>query len=155
ALYSQEEVRETQSQLANLDIFSFVNITFDTLGNSLNTTIFTRPNQKYQITNQLGASVTEQLPGPFISHSLRNRNLFRGLEIFEFNFRAGLEGVASATAEGGVYRSRELSTSASVIFPQFLIPFNNWSLKRFGRYNPRTRALFGYNYVNRPEYIRE
>ena len=155
ALYSQKEVRETQRQLANLDIFSFVNITFDTLGNSLNTRILTRPNQKYQITNQLGASVTEQLPGPFISHSLRNRNLFRGLEIFEFNFRAGLEGVASATTEGGVYRSRELNTSASVIFPQFLIPFNQWSLERFGRYNPRTRALIGYNYVNRPEYIRD
>ncbi len=153
--YRQTDVRETQRQLANLDIFSFVNITFDTVGNQLQTRILTRPNQKFQITNQLGASVTEQLPGPFISHSLRNRNLFRGLEIFEFNFRAGLEGVASATTEGGVYRSRELSTSASVIFPQFLIPFNNWSLKNFGRYNPRTRVLFGYNYVNRPEYTRD
>src|SRR5690606_14151538 len=155
ALYSRRDVIETQRQLANLDIFSFVNISFDTLGNSLDVDILTRPNQKYQITNQLGASLTEQLPGPFISHSLRNRNLFRGLEIFEFNFRAGLEGVASATAQGGVYRSRELATSASVIFPQFLIPFNKWSLERFGRYNPRTRALFGYNYVNRPEYVRE
>lgn len=154
-LYRQRDVRETQRQLANLDIFSFVNITFDTIGNELQTRILTRPNQKFQITNQLGASVTEQLPGPFISHSLRNRNLFRGLEIFEFNFRAGLEGVASATTEGGVYRSRELSTSASVIFPQFLIPFNKWSLQNFGRYNPRTRALFGYNYVNRPEYTRD
>jgi len=155
SLYSQKDVRETQRQLANLDIFSFVNITFDTVGNLLQTRIFTRPNQKYQITNQLGASVTEQLPGPFISHSLRNRNLFRGLEIFEFNFRAGLEGVASATTEGGVYRSQELNTSASVIFPQFLIPFNQWSLDRFGRYNPRTRVLIGYNYVNRPEYSRD
>jgi outer membrane protein insertion porin family len=155
ALYRQKDVRETQRQLANLDIFSFVNISFDTVGNQLQTRILTRPNQKFQITNQLGASVTEQLPGPFISHSLRNRNLFRGLEIFEFNFRAGLEGVTSATTEGGVYRSRELSTSASVIFPQFLIPFNNWSLRNFGRYNPRTRALFGYNYVNRPEYVRD
>lgn len=155
SLYRQKDVRETQRQLANLDIFSFVNITFDTVGNQLQTRILTRPNQKFQITNQLGASVTEQLPGPFISHSLRNRNLFRGLEIFEFNFRAGLEGVASATAESGVYRSRELSTSASVIFPQFLIPFNNWSLRNFGRYNPRTRALFGYNYIKRPEYVRD
>lgn len=154
-LYRQKDVRETQRQLANLDIFSFVNINFDTVGHELHARIFTRPNQKFQITNQLGASVTEQLPGPFISHSLRNRNLFRGLEIFEFNFRAGLEGVTSATTEGGVYRSRELNTSASVIFPQFLIPFNKWSLKNFGRYNPRTRALFGYNYVNRPEYVRD
>ncbi|WP_200979162.1 BamA/TamA family outer membrane protein [Echinicola sp. 20G] len=154
-LYNKSEVLETQRQLANLDIFRFVNIAFDTLGNNITTRIFTQPNQKYQITNQLGASITEQLPGPFFSHSLRNRNLFRGLEIFEFNFRAGLEGVVSATTAGGVYRSRELSTSASVIFPQFLFPFNQKALEQYGRYNPRTRTLIGYNYVNRPEYIRE
>lgn len=154
-LYNRNDVIETQRQLANLDIFRIVNISFDTLGTALTTKIFTRPNQKFQITNQLGASVTEQLPGPFFSHSLRNRNLFRGLEIFEFNFRAGLEGVAAATAEGGVYQSRELSASGSVIFPQFLIPFNFGTLEKFGRYNPRTRALLGYSYVNRPEYVRD
>lgn len=154
-VYNKNLVIETQRQLANLDVFRFVNISFDTLDNSITTKIFTRPNQKYQVTNQLGASVTEQLPGPFFSHSLRNRNLFRGLEIFEFNFRAGLEGVASATTEGGVYRSRELNTSGSIIFPQFLVPFNFGTLEKFGRYNPRTRVLLGYSYVNRPEYIRE
>jgi hypothetical protein len=154
-VYNKNAVIETQRQLANLDMFRFVNISFDTLGSSITTKIFTRPNQKFQITNQLGASVTEQLPGPFFSHSLRNRNLFKGLEIFEFNFRAGLEGVAAATAEGGVYQSRELSTSASIIFPQFLVPFNFGTLEKFGRYNPRTRTLLGYSFVNRPEYTRE
>jgi len=153
--YNRRDVLETQRQLANLDIFRFVNIGFDTLGNSIRARIATSPSQKYQVINQLGASVTEQLPGPFVSHSLRNRNFFGGLEIFELNFRAGLEGVASATAEGGVYRSRELNTSVSLLFPQFLFPFNTWALNQFGRYNPRTRALLGYNYVNRPEYTRE
>ncbi|PRY90503.1 BamA/TamA family outer membrane protein [Mongoliibacter ruber] len=153
-LYSRNDVIESQRQLANLDLFRFVNIAFDTIGNTLRPKIFTQPNQKYQVTNQLGASITEQLPGPFFSHSLRNRNLFRGAEIFEFFFRAGLEGVVSATGEGGVFRSRELNTSGSVIFPQFLVPFVS-TLDKFGRYNPRTRTLIGYNYVNRPEYIRE
>src|SRR5690606_34351753 len=41
-LYRQKDVRETQRQLANLDIFSFVNITFDTVGNRLQTRILTR-----------------------------------------------------------------------------------------------------------------
>jgi outer membrane protein insertion porin family len=154
-LYSRTDVIETQRQLANLDLFRFVNIAFDTLGNVLRPRIYTQPNQKYQVTNQLGASITEQVPGPFVSHSLRNRNLFRGAEIFEFFFRAGLEGVVSATGEGGVFRSRELNTSASIIFPQFLFPTRSQFLQRFGRYNPRTRTLIGYNYVNRPEYVRE
>lgn len=155
ALYNRSNVIDTQRQLANLDLFRFVNIAFDTIGNTLRPKIFTQPNQKFQITNQLGASITEQVPGPFFSHSLRNRNLFRGAEIFEFFFRAGLEGVVSATGEGGVFRSRELNTSASIIFPQFLFPFAAGSLETFGRYNPRTRTLIGYSYVNRPEYIRE
>lgn len=154
-VYKRSEVLETQRQLANLDLFRFVNIAFDTVGNILKPKIFTQPNQKYQITNQLGASITEQIPGPFFSHSLRNRNLFRGAEIFEFNFRAGLEGVVSATGEGGVFRSRELNTSASIIFPKFLLPMKVGSLEKFGRYNPRTRTLVGYNYVNRQEYTRE
>ncbi len=154
-LYNRSDVIETQRQLANLDLFRFVNISFDTLDNLLRPRIFTQPNQKYQLTNQLGASITEQVPGPFFSHSLRNRNLFRGAEVFEFFFRAGLEGVVSATGEGGVFRSRELNTSASIIFPRFLFPMNLDYLERFGRYNPRTRTLIGYNYINRPEYVRE
>lgn len=154
-LYNRTDVIETQRQLANLDLFRFVNIAFDTIGNVLRPRIFTQPNQKYQVTNQVGASITEQVPGPFFSHSLRNRNIFRGAEIFEFFFRAGLEGVVSATGEGGVFRSRELNTSASIIFPQFLYPMGINSMQRFGRYNPRTRTLIGYTYINRPEYIRE
>ena len=151
--YNRLEVLESQRQLSNLDLFRFVNISFDTVGTSLTAKIITQPNQKYQLTNQLGLSITEQLPGPFFSASLRNRNFFRAGEILEFNFRAGLEGVASATDQG-VYQSRELGTSASIIFPRFLIPFFPTSLEKYGRYNPNTRTLIGFNYTNRPEYTR-
>lgn len=152
-VYNRSNFIETQKQLSNLDLFRFINISFDTLGTSLQAKIITQPNQKYQLTNQLGLSITEQLPGPFFSASLRNRNFFRAGEILEFNFRAGLEGVASATDQG-VYQSRELGTSASVIFPRFLIPFYQSSLQKFGKYNPNTRTQLGYNYTNRPEYTR-
>jgi len=151
--YNRSDFLETQKQLSNLDLFRFINISFDTLGTSLVAKIITQPNQKYQLTNQLGLSITEQLPGPFFSASLRNRNFFRAGEILEFNFRAGLEGVASATDQG-VYQSRELGTSASVIFPRFLLPFYQSSLQKFGKYNPNTRTQLGYNYTNRPEYTR-
>ncbi len=152
-LYSREEFIETQKQLNNLDLFRFLNIGFDTLGNKLTAKVYAQPNKKYQLTNQLGLSITQQLPGPFFSTSLRNRNFFRAGEILEFNFRAGLEGVASATDQG-VYQSREVGLSASVIFPRFLIPFAPGALQKYGRYNPNTRTQFGYNYTNRPEYVR-
>ena len=151
--YSRTKAIETQRLLSNLDLFRFVNITFDTLGTSLTAKIFTQPNQKYQLTNQLGVTVTEQLPGPFFSTALRNRNFFRAGEILEFNFRAGLEGVASATGQG-VYQSNEVNTSVSVIFPRFLIPFAPRSLQKYGRFNPNSRVQFGFNHTNRPEYTR-
>jgi outer membrane protein assembly factor BamA len=151
--YNRTSAIETQRQLSNLDLFRFVNITFDTLGTSLSANIYTQPNQKYQLTNQVGLTITEQLPGPFFSTALRNRNFFRAGEILEFNFRAGLEGVASATGQG-VYQSSEVNVGMSLIFPRFLIPFAPGSLQRFGRYNPNTRVRLGYNHTNRPEYTR-
>lgn len=151
--YSRVSAIETQRQLSNLDLFRFVNIAFDTVGTSLTANIFTQPNQKFQLTNQIGMTVTEQLPGPFFSTALRNRNFFRAGEILEFNFRAGLEGVASATGQG-VYQSSELNAGMTLIFPRFLIPFAPGSLQKYGRYNPNTRVRLGYNYTNRPEYTR-
>jgi len=151
--YNRLEVLETQRLINSLDLFRFVNITFDTLNTSLTANIFTQPNQKYQLTNQLGMTITEQLPGPFFSTALRNRNLFRAGELLELNFRAGLEGVASATGQG-VYQSSEVNTSLSVIFPRFLIPFAPGTLQQFGKFTPNTRLQFGYLNTNRPEYKR-
>ena len=151
--YKRIDIIETQKQLSNLDLFRYINISFDTVGTNLTAKILTQPNQKYQLTNQLGLSITEQLPGPFFSVLLRNRNFFRAGEILEFNTRIGYEGVASATDQG-VYQSKEFGTSASVIFPRFLIPFYGKSLQKYGRYNPNTRTQLGYNYTNRPEYTR-
>ena len=151
--YNRIDALETQRLINSLDLFRFVNITFDTLGTSLSAAIYTQPNQKYQLTNQLGMTITEQLPGPFFSTALRNRNFFRAWELLELNFRAGLEGVASATGQG-VYQSSEINTSLSVIFPRFLIPFSPKTLQELGKYNPNTRVQFGYLSTNRPEYNR-
>lgn len=151
--YNRIDALETQRLINSLDLFRFVNITFDTLGTSLSAAIYTQPNQKYQLTNQLGMTITEQLPGPFFSTALRNRNFFRAGELLELNFRAGLEGVASATGQG-VYQSSEINTSLSVIFPRFLIPFSPKTLQGLGKYNPTTRVQFGYLSTNRPEYNR-
>nr|WP_091691903.1 BamA/TamA family outer membrane protein [Algoriphagus locisalis] len=151
--YRRTNIIETQKQLSNLDLFRYINISFDTVGTSLTAKILSQPNQKYQLTNQLGLSITEQLPGPFFSTVLRNRNFFRAGEILEFNARIGYEGVASATDQG-VYQSKEFGVSASVIFPRFLIPFYGKSLQKYGQYNPNTRTQLGYNYTNRPEYTR-
>lgn len=152
--YSRTQTFNTQRQLANLDNFKFVNINFDTTGGKFIANIFTNALDRYQWSNEVGVNVTQGFPGPFYNINFKKRNIFRGLENFEMNGRIGYEGVASATATANVYQSVEAGINASITFPQFLFPLKEETRYKLGRINPRTKALIGYNYTNRPEYIR-
>lgn len=152
SLYSRTNSFETQRQLANLDVFRFVNINYDTSGGRFIASIFSSPLDRYAWSNEAGVSLTQGFPGPYYSLSFKKRNIFRGLETFELTGRFGFEGVASATDAGNIYGSTEANANASITFPQFLIPFSGrWKV---GRLNPRTKFLAGYTYTDRPEYTR-
>lgn len=152
--YSREKTFSTQRQLANLDIFKFVNINYDTSGGKFVANIFTSALDRYQWSNEFGVNVTQGFPGPFYNINFKKRNIFRGLENFEMNGRIGYEGVASATETSNVYQSIEAGINASITFPQFLFPLKEEIRYSLGRINPRTKALIGYNYTDRPEYKR-
>jgi outer membrane protein insertion porin family len=154
SLYSRTSTFLTQRQLANLDIFKFVNINYDTSGGRFIANIFTSPQDRYSWTNEAGVTVTQGFPGPYYSLSFKKRNIFHGLEIFELNGRFGFEGVASATELGNIYKSTEANINTSVTFPQFLVPFVKARRFNDGRINPKTRLLAGYTYTDRPEYQR-
>ena len=153
SLYSRSNTFATQRQLANLDIFKFVNINYDTSGGKFIANIFTSPLDRYSWTNEAGVTVTQGFPGPYYSLGFKKRNIFQGLEIFELNGRFGFEGVAGAAQLGGIYKSTEANVSASVTFPQFLLPLGK-KAERLGKFNPKTRLLVGYTYTDRPEYQR-
>ena len=152
--YSRSNTFETQRQLANLDAFKFVNVNYDSSGGKFIANIFTSALDRYEWSNEIGVNVTEGFPGPFYNLNLKRRNLFGGLENFEFNGRIGIEGVASATHDLNVYKSTEAGINASITFPQFLWPFRNATQIRLGKYNPKTRLTVGYYYTDRPEYSR-
>ncbi|MFM9841133.1 MAG: hypothetical protein ACKVOQ_22900 [Cyclobacteriaceae bacterium] len=154
SLYSRTKTFSTQRQMANLDVFKFVNVNYDTSRGRFVANIFASPLDHYAWTNEAGATVTQGFPGPYISTNFKKRNLFGGLEILELNGRFGYEGVASATETGNFYQSTEANGSASLTFPKFLFPFNRAALFRYAKYNPRTRLLAGYTYTDRPEYQR-
>jgi len=156
SLYSLEKTLQTQRQLSNLDVFKFININYDTTGNSFVARIFASPLKKYQTSNEVGLNVSQGLPGPFVNSSLKVRNVFGGLEIMELSARAGIEGVPPpAGAEGeGAYRSVEAGGNLSLSFPQFIFPLPNDWKSELGALNPRTRLQTGYNYTDRREYIR-
>jgi outer membrane protein assembly factor BamA len=154
SLYSRSKTFNTQRQLANLDIFKFININYDTSGGRFITNIFASPLDRYSWTNEAGMTVTQGFPGPYFSTNFKKRNVFGGLEIIELNGRFGFEGVASATDQSNFYKSTEAGINGSIIFPQFLFPFKEGRAYQLGKYNPRTRLLAGYAYTDRPEYKR-
>lgn len=155
SLYSRSGTLNTQRQLANLGMFKFVNINYDTSAGKFIANLFSSPLNRYSLSNEAGLTVTQGYPGPYYNMSFLKRNLFGGIEIFELNGRFGFEGVASATEVGNFYRSIEAGLNASITFPQFLLPLSESAQYRFGKLNPKTKMLAGYTYSNRPEYLRE
>jgi hypothetical protein len=114
SLYSRSQTFQTQRQLANLDIFKFVNINYDTSNGKFIANIFASPLDRYSWGNEAGASVTQGFPGPYYSLNFKKRNLFGGLEIFELNGRYGIEGVASATQIGNFLTSTQANVNATI-----------------------------------------
>jgi len=152
--YSRQSTFDTQRQLANLNVFKFVNVNYDTSGGHFIANIYTSPMDRYQWSNEVGLSITQGFPGPFYNLNFLKRNIFRGLENFDLNGRIGYEGVAAATSTGSVYQSIEAGINGTITFPQFLFPLNEARRYKLGRVNPRTKIQAGYNYTNRPEYTR-
>jgi len=153
-LYSRSNTINTQRQLANLDAFKFVNISYDSSGGKFTAGIFTSPLDRYQWSNEAGVNVTQGFPGPFYNISFKKRNVFRGLESFDLNGRFGFEGVASATSDQNVYKSTSAGINASITLPQLLFPFRDATRYKLGKLNPKTKILTGYAYTDRPEYRR-
>ncbi len=152
--YSRTNTFDTQRQIANIEAFKFVNINYDTSGGKFIANIYTSALDQYQWTNEAGVNVTQGYPGPFFNTSFRKRNLFRGLETLDISARFGFEGVASITNDQNVYKSTEAGVNVSLTWPQLLIPSKEDLKYRLGKYNPKTKALFGFTYSDRPEYRR-
>ena len=149
-IYQRDKVLETQRQLAILDNFKFININFDTLDGEFIAHIFTSPADRFQSTTEAGFSVQSQgYPGPFAQLNLKNRNLFRGLEITELNSQFKLQGVNGVTQTTATYSSIQYGSELSITFPQFLSPLGKFYKKKISRFNPRTRFGLAFKHEDR------
>jgi outer membrane protein assembly factor BamA len=154
-LYSKENTLATQRELANMDIFKFVNISYDTTGGEFVANIFTSPLPKYQFSSETGLSITSYgLPGPFVSVSLKKRNIFKKLGIFEIDGRIGVEGVAAASDQDQVYSNTESGANVGLTFPQFFLPLSEDMKLKLRLFDPKTKIQFGVTYNRRPEFQR-
>lgn len=154
-LYSKENTLATQRELANMDIFKFVNISYDTTGGEFIANIFTSSLPKYQFSSETGISVNSYgLPGPFVSVSVRKRNIFKKLGIFEVDGRIGVEGGAAASNQDKVYSTVESGANIRLTFPQFFLPLSEERKLKLRLFDPKTQIKFGVTYTSRPEFER-
>ncbi len=152
--YSYALGQNTTRNLSQLEVFRTVNLTYDkdSTNQSLTANITAGSSTKYQISDEIGFSVSQGLPGPFGSLTFLSRNVFNGCELFDINLRGGIEGVASLSNSRQLYQSQEVSLSTGLTFPRLFFLFN--VNPKFIDNNPRTRFQLSYNFVSRPEYRR-
>ena len=168
--YNLDRTLQTQRLLANLDMFRFNTVSYrkvpdppatDSTGlhpstGELVAIINASPAPKFSQTSEIGATYVAYLPGPFLNYRLKTRNPFGGAEVLELGVRAGFEGqlarVGVADPKNDAVYTTQLGATASLIVPQFLMPFRTNQF--LTRYNPKTRFTLSETYVDRPEYTR-
>jgi outer membrane protein insertion porin family len=154
-IFKQKEIEHTQKNLSGLDMYRTVNIQYlqDSLRNKLTAVIRAQTLRKFQILNEAGLNVNQgMVPGPFLSINYKERNAFKGFEIWEINLRAAITGQAAVLNPTSILRTEEYSALTSLSFPQLYLP--GLRGKQWENYNPRTKIVGGYTITKRPEYER-
>ena len=158
-MYNLRSVDQTYKALNNLKIYNLNNIDFEPVSNDTinqldcNITL-NRAKLNYYSLQLEGTNSSGDL-GILGSFTYRNKNIFRGSEIFNLNFRAGTQAQSVLNDEGetNLFNTKEFGIEASIFFPKFLSPIK---LTNFAKeYQPRTTITLGYNYQTRPIYTRQ
>ncbi|HVU55159.1 MAG TPA: BamA/TamA family outer membrane protein [Puia sp.] len=141
---------QTLSRFVSLGVFKFVKARYekaDTAGNGLNVTYYLNPTQKKSIQFEVSALTrSDNTTGSEVSLTWRNRNLFKGAELFTSSIYAGLEeqfigrGQKISTRRGGV--------DLNLYFPRIVSPFH-WSTA--SAYVPKTKINAGYDLFTRSQ----
>lgn len=153
--YSLSDAEQTQRALAGMDIFKFININYlKTDEDSLDVRVFASDYEKYQFAVESGLNISQSLPGPFLSLSLKNRNLFGSCDVMELRARAAIEAQAAASDLRNTYASQEYGLNGTWRFPRLMFPLPRATKERLQLQNARTVIQGGYALVDRPEYRR-
>lgn len=171
-LYSESDVRQAYSNIMRLGYYKNASIVFE------DRTDYSQPNlvtfigadgktstvnegylscfincipalrQSYRI--ELEGTTSSTFYGINTALGYQNRNLFRGVELFDITFRGGYEFMRQK--ESKIKGAWEVGGATSLSFPRFITPI------RFDRYNrlvnPRTKIELSINSQNRAKYER-
>lgn len=164
-----DDAQKTQNEMGNLNNFKYINVRFK----PDSVTDYNEPLEYMDAFIELSRlpvnSTSFEVEGTHSSGNLgtagnlvfKNRNLFHGAEILDFNLGGGLElQKSSYSSEGNdenvinalPFNSLEFNTELKLTIPAFLLPFNQSSFSQNSR--PVTRFSSGFSYQLRPDYER-
>lgn len=152
-LYSNTKFSQGLQNIYLTDQFKSVSVRFDTNKTSLSPHIELIESDKLNFTSEIGGSVFRGIPGPFLTNSLKVRRVTSQLDYLDFSVRVGYEAQAGFINTSQTRNNLELNFSSSLNFPDLYLPkkFTNY----FGDYfAPQSQLGIGYDYINRPEYLR-
>ncbi|MCP1995583.1 BamA/TamA family outer membrane protein [Flavobacterium sp. HSC-61S13] len=147
-LYNRTNHNLTLNRLVNLGTFKFVKNQFtvaDSAKHTLNSFYYLTPEEPKSIRLELlGKTNSASYTGSEINVNWRNRNFFKGAELFTVSAYGGMDFQMSSTNKG--YDVYKFGTEANLIWPRIISPFKFHSASGFV---PRTKATLGYEYQNR------
>jgi len=145
SVYREINKSRTYRQISNLNTFKYPNITFDSVGNTLNTKIYLSPLKKYQlrIDPELTHSNIQRI-GTAFSTSLTTKNVFGGAETLSLSARGSLGLLSDASISNENFVS-EVGADINLTVPRIWMPFN--TKKIIPPYMlPQTRMIIGTNF---------
>lgn len=148
--YNESRVERTYAILNALQATKYVDINFRELGgDSLACVVVVAPSKKHSFSVDLEGTNSAGDLGIGLGATYQNKNAFRGAEILKVSARGSYEAMGKLGALRNAY---EVGGNASIIVPEFLMPFMKTEARR--RIGGTTEISVGYNFQQRPEYKR-
>lgn len=152
-LFSIDKTTHSLQNIYETDQFKSISMQYDTNATKLYPKIEFIKNDKFSISSELGGSAFRGIPGPFLYNSLKIRRVFSALDYLDFSARLGFEAQAGFINTDLTRKNLEINLVATANFPTLFLPEK--LTKKLGYYfGAKTQLGFGYDYIDRPEYIR-
>ena len=148
-VYNRKDHNQTINRLVNLNLFKFVKNRFEPAPDNdsakLNAYYYLTSLPKKSIRGEVNASTkSNNLTGSSITFGWRNRNTFRGGELFTIDATGGFEVQISGQQRG--FNTYRLGLESKILVPRFMVPFQ---INTKGGYVPRTTFLLGYDILDK------
>ena len=163
--YLQRDLDYTYKRLQDLNVFKFINIQFTEVARDeeqeeylLDVIILLTPMDMQDFTTEAEVTNTGSNIGIAGSFGYRNKNSFRGAEVFELKIKGALEALPNLSDNNDekkvlLFNTYEVGPEMTLTFKKFLLP--RFITKNTSRYfNPRSIISAGFNYQDRPDYKR-